>query len=142
MTRNLFIYQIEGNAIYGLNLKTGWKNVWASRIIKFTWTAIFSAIFIVLAFILLSTISMFILNPDRIGVTFPERAISDAAYLTGGSQNEIDGECSIKGSYFDKSVSCAMRRTQHGKITDTILLEYTLMFDSIMSIADHWENVE
>ncbi|NEH38154.1 hypothetical protein GR208_25400 [Rhizobium leguminosarum] len=116
--------------------------MWASRIIKFTWAAIFSFIFIVLALLTISTIIMFIQNPDRIGVTFPERAISDAARLTHRSQNEIDGECSIKGSYFEKSVSCEMTRTQDGKITDTILLEYTLMFDSITSIADTRENLE
>jgi hypothetical protein len=116
--------------------------VWASRIIKFTWAAIFSFIFIVLALLVVSTIIMFIQNPDFIGVTFPERAISDAARLTNGSENEIDGECSIKGSYFEKSVSCEMRRTQHGKITDTISLEYTLMFDSITGIADTRENLE
>lgn len=116
--------------------------MWTSRVIKFIWTGIFSFIFIILALQIISTIIMFIQNPDRIGVTFPERAISDAARLTNGSQNEIDGECSTKGSYFEKSVSCEMRRTQHGKITDIILLEYTLMFDSITSIADTRENLE
>jgi hypothetical protein len=85
---------------------------------------------------------MFIQYPDRIGVTFPERAISDAARLTGGSENEIEGECSIKGSYFEKQVSCEMKRTRGNKITDTVLLDYTLMFDSITSIADIRENLE
>ncbi|EJT06592.1 hypothetical protein RCCGE510_03582 [Rhizobium sp. CCGE 510] len=116
--------------------------MWASRIIKFTWTAIFSFIFIVLAFLTLSTVIMYVQNPDFIGVTFPERAVSDAARLTGRSKNEIDGECSIKGSYFEKQVSCEMRRMQGNKITDTVLLEYTLMFDSITSIADTRENLE
>ncbi|MBY3202670.1 hypothetical protein HFO22_15815 [Rhizobium laguerreae] len=116
--------------------------MWASRIIKFTWVVIFSFISIVLALLIISTIMMFIQNPDFIGVTFPERAISDAARLTNGSQNEIEGECSIKGSYFEKSVGCDMRRIQDGKITDTILLEYTLMFDSITSIANVRENLE
>ncbi|MBY3412587.1 hypothetical protein HFN87_04595 [Rhizobium laguerreae] len=116
--------------------------MWASRIIKFTWVVIFSFISIILALLIISTIMMFIQNPDFIGVTFPERAISDAARLTNGSQNEIEGECSIKGSYFEKSVSCDMRRIQDGKITDTILLEYTLMFDSITSIANVRENLE
>lgn len=116
--------------------------MWPSRIIKFTWAAIFSFISIVLAFLIFSTALMFIQNPDRIGVTFPERAILDAARLTNGSKNEIDGECSIKGSYFEKQVSCEMKRTQGNKTTDTVLLEYTLMFDSITSIADTRENLE
>ena len=116
--------------------------MWPSKIVKFIWAAIFSFIAIVLALYAISTVVMFIQNPDRIGVTFPERAISDAVRLTNGSKKEIDGECSEKGSYFDKQVSCEMRRTQGGKITDTVLLEYSLMFDSIMSFADTRENLE
>ncbi|WP_245425044.1 hypothetical protein [Rhizobium sp. M10] len=85
---------------------------------------------------------MFIQNPDFIGVTFQERAISDAARLTGRSKNEIDGECSMKGSYFDKQVTCGMRRVQGNKITDTVLLEYRVMFDTIMSFNDIRENLE
>ncbi|ULJ77134.1 MULTISPECIES: hypothetical protein [Rhizobium] len=85
---------------------------------------------------------MIIQNPDIIGVTFPERAISDAARLTGRSKNEIDGECSMKGSYFDKQVTCDMRRVQGNKITDTVLLEYRVMFDTIMSFNDIRENLE
>ena len=94
--------------------------MWASRIIKFAWTAIFSFIFIVLAFYVLSMIVMFIQNPDRIGVTFPERAISDAAGLINANPGEIDGECSEKGSYFEKKVSCEMRRTKDNKINKPI----------------------
>ncbi|PDT02137.1 hypothetical protein CO666_21540 [Rhizobium chutanense] len=116
--------------------------MWTSRIIKFTWTAIFSFIFIVLAFYIFSTIVMFIQNPDRIGVTFPERAIADAADLTHRNPGEIDGECSEKGSYFEKKVSCEMRRIKDNKITDTISLEYELMFDSILSFSYVRENLE
>ncbi|ANM09512.1 hypothetical protein AMK06_CH01045 [Rhizobium sp. N541] len=116
--------------------------VWASKIIKFIWAAIFSFIYIVLAFFVISTALMFIQNPDFIGVTFPERAISDAARLTGRSKNEIDGGCSMKGSYFDKQVTCDMRRVQGNKITDTVLLEYRVMFDTIMSFNDIRENLE
>ncbi|MBY5370427.1 hypothetical protein HFO91_28280 [Rhizobium leguminosarum] len=116
--------------------------MWTSRIIKFAWTAIFSFIFIILALYVFSTIVMFIQNPDRIGVTFPERAISDAARLIYGNPGDIDGECSEKGSYFEKKVSCEMRRTKDKKITDTISLEYELMFDSILSFSDVRENLE
>ncbi|PDS88141.1 hypothetical protein E0H54_23915 [Rhizobium leguminosarum bv. viciae] len=116
--------------------------MWASKIIKFVWAAIFSFIYIVLAFFVISTALMIIQNPDIIGVTFPERAISDAARLTGRSKNEIDGECSMKGSYFDKQVTCDMRRVQGNKITDTVLLEYRVMFDTIMSFNDIRENLE
>ncbi|MGO7998507.1 hypothetical protein ACC734_40295, partial [Rhizobium ruizarguesonis] len=62
--------------------------------------------------------------------------------LTAVGQARSIRDCSIKGSYFEKSVSCDMRRTRDGKIKDTILLEYTLMFDSIKSIADTRENLE
>ncbi|WP_434712288.1 hypothetical protein NMA58_03150 [Rhizobium sp. YTUHZ045] len=84
----------------------------------------------------------FIQYPDRVGVTFPERAISDAAGLINGNPSEIDGECSENGSYFEKKVSCEMRRTKGNKITDTISLEYELMFDSMLSFSDVRENLE
>ncbi len=85
---------------------------------------------------------MFIQYPDLIGVSFPERAISDAARLTNRNKNEIDGERSAQGSYSDKQVFCEMKRTQGGKVTDTVLLEYRLMFDTIVSFDDTRENLE
>ena len=48
----------------------------------------------------------------------------------------------MKGSYFDKQVTCDMRRVQGNKITDTVLLEYRVMFDTIMSFHDVRENLE
>ncbi|PDS95891.1 hypothetical protein CO659_21540 [Rhizobium sp. S9] len=116
--------------------------MWVSKITKFAWAAIFSFIYIVFVLFVISTALMFIQNPDFIGVTFPERAIADAARVTRGSQSEIDGECSMKGSYFDKQVTCEMRRMQGNKITDTVLLEYRVMFDTITSFHDVRENFQ
>ncbi|TBB91889.1 hypothetical protein ELH38_07240 [Rhizobium ruizarguesonis] len=112
------------------------------KMIKLTWITVFSIIFLVLFFLIVSTAIMFIQNPDRIGVTFPERAISDAARLTHGVENEIHGECTAKGSYFEKEVVCEMTRNKEHKVTDTILLEYDVIFDSIFEFKYTRENLE
>lgn len=110
--------------------------------IKFTWIAVFSIIFLVLFFLIVSTALLFIQNPDWIGVKFPERAISDAGRLTGGMESEIHGECNAKGSFFEKQVVCEMTRKKGYTITDTILLEYDVIMDAIVDFQYIRENLE
>ncbi|TBH04789.1 hypothetical protein ELG61_01380 [Rhizobium leguminosarum] len=112
------------------------------NIIKFTWLAVFSIIFVVLFSLIASTAIMFIQNPDQIGVTFPDRAISDAARLTRRMESEIHGECTAKGSFFEKQVVCEMTRTKEHKVTDTILLEYDVIMDAIVNFNYTRENLE
>ncbi|QWW70123.1 hypothetical protein [Rhizobium sp. WYJ-E13] len=82
-------------------------------------------------------------NRGLINVTFPERGISDAARLTGSEPHEIRGRCKIEGrGLIQSNVSCVLTRVKDGKLTHNILLEYSLVLNSIMDFSDSVETVD
>ncbi len=82
-------------------------------------------------------------NRGLINVTFLDRGISDAARLTGSEPHEIQGRCKVESrGLIQSDVSCLLTRVKEGKPTHNILLEYSLVLNSIMDFSDSIETVD